>query len=455
MSNDDLYLMAHLMRRAGFGATREELDHLVARGYENVVEDLLAPEDSNDIDEDLLFRYHKMAWRAGWIYRFVNTGTPLNEKMTLFWHQLLAVGISKSNNHDPLHVQIAGFRRNALSDLRSVLVDVSSDPAMIYWLDNQENLKDAPNENYGRELLELFSMGVGNYTEEDVKASTQAFTGWSFTSIIPSTTIPARFAYDEDAHDNSNKVFLGESGAFNGEDIVEIVVKQPATARFLSRLLYNYFVADETPVATWNEVPPQDPDAIDVLSEVYLESEGRIRPILRALFNADFFKESQFKRVKSPVELVTGLLKLQGTFKIPKPGMNRYDGAAQSMGQTLINPLSVEGWHTGPEWIDGGTLNERVNYAVAEVSDPALPGIRGIIDCLAQDAPLTPVQLVDRCLDLLGPVRVGGESRDSLISHAATGGTLDFDNGVDCKDVETRVIKMLQLIVSTREYQFG
>ncbi len=455
MSNDDLYLMAHLMRRAGFSASRDELEDLVGRGYENVVEDLLHPEQSHDVDEDLLFRYHKMAWRTGWIYRFVNTGTPLNEKMTLFWHQLLATGFSKSNNHDPLHHQIAAFRRNALSDLRTVLVGVSTDPAMIYWLDNQENLKRAPNENYGRELLELFSMGVGNYTEEDVKASTQAFTGWSFTSIIPSTTIPARFVYDEEEHDDSVKTFLGETGAFNGEDIVDIVVKQPATARFLSRLLYNYFVADETPVATWNEVPPQDPEAIDALSEVYLESEGQIRPVLRALFNADFFKEAQFKRVKSPVELVAGLLKLQGTFRVPQPGMNRYDGAAQSMGQTLINPLSVEGWHTGPEWIDGGTLNERVNYAIAEVSDPSLPGIRGIMDRLAEDTPLTPEQLVDRCLDLLGPMQVGSESRDILLGQAEPGGVLDFHNGVDREDLEARVIKMLQLIVSTREYQFG
>jgi uncharacterized protein (DUF1800 family) len=197
----------------------------------------------------------------------VNTGRPLSEKMTLFWHQLLAVGRAKSGNHPASSRQIEMFRRDGLTNLGKVLSEASRDPAMIFWLDNQENFSDQPNENYGRELLELFSMGVGNYTEEDVKAATQAFTGWSFRSVVPGNTpyggYGSEFEYLEEEHDSGVKSFLGETGRFNGEDIIDIVVRQPATARFFARRLYDFFVADEAPVASWNELPSQNPEAID------------------------------------------------------------------------------------------------------------------------------------------------------------------------------------------------
>ena len=151
------------------------------------------------------------------------------------------------------------FRRVGLSDMRTILTALSRDPMMIDWLDNQENHRTERNENYGRELLELFSMGVGNYSEDDIKSAASAFSGWSFTQPIPGYPYGqhhASFVYREEDHDDGVKSFLGEEGRFNGEDIIDIVVRQPATARFVARHLYNFFVADEAQVPAWNETGP-------------------------------------------------------------------------------------------------------------------------------------------------------------------------------------------------------
>lgn len=187
IANDhDLY--AHLMRRAGFGARLEELDVLASRPYEDVVDDLLHPERFPDVEVDVIERFYSTG-NAGygplWWYRMLNSPRQLEEKMTLFWHHIFATGQFKSAHNPSSQAQIDMFRRLGMTNMRTLLTELSKDPAMIFWLDNNENLKDEPNENYGRELLELFSMGVGNYTEEDVKAAAYAFTGWTLQTPIP------------------------------------------------------------------------------------------------------------------------------------------------------------------------------------------------------------------------------------------------------------------------------
>ncbi|MCH8206193.1 MAG: DUF1800 domain-containing protein, partial [Chloroflexi bacterium] len=312
------------MRRAGFGATREELEDLASRLYEDLVEDLVHPERLPEVDADVVERYYvgEGVYVGTWMYRMVATKRPLEEKMALFWHHVFATGTSKNQHLLASANQIDMFRRVGLSDLRTILVELSRDPAMIFWLDNNENRKGEPNENFGRELLELFSMGVGNYSEQDIKNAARAFTGWTFTQPIPLYTqgyYPPSFIFLEDDHDDSEKTFLGETGRFNGEDIIEIIVKQPATAQFIARHLYNFFVADEPQVPAWEQVPPRDPEAIETLVKAYFESDGELRSVLRVLLNSDFFKEARFKRVKSPTELVTGVIKLVGTFQRPEP----------------------------------------------------------------------------------------------------------------------------------------
>ena len=178
----DIHLFAHLMRRAGFGATREELDELAGKGYEDVVEELLHPDQFPEQDDhDLLRRYGGAVgnghYGGEWEHRMINSRRPLVEKMALFCHHVFATATEKSLEH--VYDQIDMLRKFGLSDLRTILIKLSADPAMLMWLDNQENFKDEPNENYGRELLELFAMGIGNYTEQDVKECARAFTGWT------------------------------------------------------------------------------------------------------------------------------------------------------------------------------------------------------------------------------------------------------------------------------------
>ena len=274
--------------------------------------------------------------------------------------------------------------------------------------------------------------------------------------MYPTGEYPAVFKYVEDDHDDSEKTFLGERGRFNGEDIIDIIVKQPATAEFISRHMYNFFVADEPQVPAWETEPPGDPEAIATLSKEYFDSDGEIRSMLRVLFNSDFFKEARFKKVKSPAELVAGLIKLAGTERFPAPGFVNYHVAATSMGQQLLNPPTVEGWHTGAEWINGGTLNERINFAINQVADAAKPGVKDIVDRLgAGGATLLPEELVDRCLDLVGPLDVGDEARKGLLEYANSAGELKFGSEAEREESQARIVRMVQLIVATREYQFA
>ncbi len=463
MAGDDLALMSHLFRRAGFGATRDELDAYVERGYEEAVEDLVQPERRPGLDEDIITRYfdgeNQVIWAGTWIYRMVTTRRPMVEKMALFWHHVFATGASKVEHPPSMISQIQMFRRLGLGDFRTLLVELSRDPAMIFWLDNNENRLGEPNENYGRELLELFSMGVGNYTEDDIKNASRAFTGWTFDQpipIYPQGHYPSRFVFEPEKHDYGPKTFLGHAGNFDGEDIIDIIVEQEATARFIARHLYNFFVADEPQVPAWSVEPPQDPDAIDSIVKTYFDTNGDMTAIMRELLNSDYFKQARYKRVKSPTELVAGVLKLGGTFGFPRPGMLKYTASTTLMGQQLLNPPTVEGWHTGREWIDGGTLNERINFAVEHVGDTDKPGVRRIIERLGESGgKLSPAEFADGCLDLVGPLDVGDATRETLLEYAEAGGTLDLETDEARERNIPRIVHMLQMIVSSKEYQFA
>ena len=174
------------------------------------------------------------------------------------------------------------------------------------------------------------------------------------------------------------------------------------------------------------------------------------------MFTSDFFKEAQYQRVKSPVELVTGVLNLVGTHRSPEPGIGYHQASVTAMGQELFNPPSVEGWHTGKEWIDGGTLNERINFAVNEIGDGSKPGIRSIMNRVSKNgSELSPEAFMNVCLDLVGPLSVGLDTRKALMDYAESGGPLRFDAEDDKTAYGDRIIRMIQLIVSSTEYQFG
>jgi uncharacterized protein (DUF1800 family) len=357
-------------------------------------------------------------------------------------------------------MQLEMFRRYGMGSFRDLLVEISRDPAMVYFLDNCLSHKGAINENYGRELLELFSMGVGmdgqfNYTEDDVKECSRAFTGWTIANSIPGQPYgryDAKFVYNPYDHDDGEKTFLGETGRFNGEDIVDIIVKQPAAARFLSRHLYSYFVADEVGVPSWMDTPPQDPETIELLEEEYFRSGYNVRSMLRVLFNSEAFKTARFSKIKSPVETVIGTLRLIGDWTSPKPGFEFIFDEMKFMGQELLNPPSVEGWHTGREWIDGGTLVHRINFTADFLGDANYPGIQEIVARLASDGPTISAEgLVDGCLQMLGHYELAGETRRMLVDHARKGGALRTDS----EEFPQQVGQMLQMIAATKEYLYA
>ena len=453
----DIALMAHLMRRAGFSARRDELEKYVDHGYEATVEWLLNPQEDNGVDQDIVDRYYididdrrnSDPTNAWWLYRMINTANPLEEKMSLFWHGLFATAYEKIQNGRAVASQIDLFHQHCLGDFRTILVKLSRDPAMIIWLDNDTNHKGTPNENYGRELLELFSMGVGNYSEDDVKECARAFSGWTvanFNARYPWGPYPMDFEYRPDDHDDGEKVFLGEQGRFNGEDIIDIIVRQPATGRFVADRLYNFFVSDD----------PAPADAIETLSNAYFESNYDIRSVMRVLLNSDFFKNAIYAKVRSPAEVVASVLRLVGDFQEPRPGLLETTYESKYMGQELLNPPTVEGWHTGREWIDSGSLVGRVNFSADQVGDISQPGVRDIIDRLAsQGTSMTPEELVDGCLDLIGPLEVEEKTRTSLLGKASAAGEIRIDTESEKQDFARRVAEMLQLIVATREFQFA
>ena len=460
MGNQEIALMAHLMRRAGFGAARDELEALVEQGYEETVEQLVNPVDRPPADHYLLYRYHPITevpggaplpGQANWLFNMVNTERPLEEKIALFWHHVFATGNAKVDNCNHLLQQISMFREYGMGSYRDLLVQLAKNPAMIFWLDNNENHRHAPNENWGRELLELFSMGVGNYTEDDVYECSRAFTGWTIAAKMPRFPygrFPWLFEYRSDDHDYTEKTFLGETGRFNGEDIIDIIVRQPACPRFIARHLYNFFVADEPQVPAWNIEEPRDPEAIRTLSDALVESGFEIRPVLRILFNSDFFKEAAYKKMKSPVEVVVGTLKFTQDLQGPDPRLESVSKQPGYMGQDILDPPSVEGWHTGKEWINSGALVNRVNFVAERVGNTDLPGVRSIIDRVAsRETAITPDALVDRCLDQMGPLEVSAVTRKELLDHAESDG--------EDSELPRRVADMLALIAATREYQFG
>ncbi len=459
---DDIALMAHLMRRAGFGAARDELERRGDAGYDETVEELLHPSDPGNLPDDLIRRYHvdlaemrlPVPTAANWLYRMITTRCPLEEKIALFWHGLFASNFADVQQMTMLHEQIDMFRRRGLGSFRDLLIQLSRDTAMGKMLDNVDNHKGAVNENYGRELLELFSMGIGNYTEDDVKEASRAFTGWTrenaeYAQFWPYGRVAWSFKYREDDHDDDEKSFLGERGRFNGEDIVDVIVARDATARFIGRRLFQFFAADE--------IDEEGERVVEEMIVSYFESEYEIRAMLRTLFLSDYFRSerARFARIKGPVEFVVGAVRTAGSYTTPSLGIRGLVAQAGFMGQIPLQPPSVEGWHEGVEWVDSGTLIERVNFVASELGDVGRPGVRAIIDRLADEngGAFTPEALVNRCLDLIGPIEVSDETHDVLVGYASAKGVLSLRDRDRGGDAEQRVGDMLRLIASTREYQ--
>ncbi|MFZ9255724.1 MAG: DUF1800 domain-containing protein [Burkholderiaceae bacterium] len=293
-----------------------------------------------------------------WANRMLVTQRPLEEKMTLFWHGHFATSDEKVRDYRKMLKQNEMLRAKATGNFRDLLIAVAQDPAMLAYLDAAVNVKGAPNENFAREIMELFSMGVGNYTEEDIREAARAFTGWNYQGL--------NFVINPAQHDDGSKTVLGERGRFDGVQVIDIILSKPVTAEFIATKLYRYFVREEI-----------SPEMRVKLGQLLRDNKYEIAPFLEALFlSKDFYAEASVgTRIKPPVELVVSTYRKMGLREIP--GIPDFNELTDAMGQKLLFPPNVAGWASGKSWITPGLLLVRGNFVYDTVFPP--------IDFVAKD----------------------------------------------------------------------
>jgi uncharacterized protein (DUF1800 family) len=343
----DARAAAHLLRRAGFGALPAEVARAVERGPEAAVIDLF--EDDREQEAQFQETFRRVSGRlvdfgdagqlqAWWCYRMLTTRAPLREKLTLFWHGHFATSYHKVEDVFLMHQQCETLRRLAWGNFFDLLLAVSHDPAMLVYLDGESSTKENPNENFARELLELFSLGAGHYTEKDVREAARAFTGWHRDG--------AKFAFHPEAHDGGEKQFLGRKGNLDGNDIIRALVAHPALPRFVARKLLVFFACPEPPA-----------EVVEEAAEVFRDGPLNVRRFLAVLFRSKFFYGPACRRtrISSPVECVIGACRSLG-LRLAAPECRDHITA---MGQELFGPPSVKGWDGERKWIHAGSWAAR------------------------------------------------------------------------------------------------
>lgn len=385
----------HLLLRAGFGGTPEQIRTLVKWGPTKSVDHLLnvdkipgyeVQEDAFDKDimrpatseergeldrarrrgdEEAVTRFRAQRQEAQrkdrdqvrgmqrwWLKRMIETPRPLEEKMTLFWHGLLATSYRTIEDSYHMFRQNNLFREHAVGNYGKLMYGIIRDPAMIAYLDNNDSRKTRPNENLARELMELFSLGVGNYTEKDIKEGARALTGYTFSDD--------EFVFQANNHDSGTKRILGRSGPLDGDGFVSAILETPACAKYIARRLYTFFACD---YPTGNrEIDQAARTALGSLESALLSGRYEIKPVLRKLFLSEHFYQDALigEQIKSPAELVVGLVR---TFEPPVRDLGVLSDAMGMMGQSLLFPPSVKGWSGGRSWINTATLFIRQNIA--------------------------------------------------------------------------------------------
>jgi hypothetical protein len=341
---------AHLFRRAAFGGRPADLEKALADGVPKTLDNLFTGEPDAADRLDLLTETGKYytdpaSLRTWWLYAMLEGGFPLREKLTLFWHNHFATSYAKVRSTKLMYEQNVTLRKHALGSFRPFLLDMSKDTAMLVWLDSNRNVKGAPNENYAREVMELFSLGVGNYTEKDIKEAARALTGWHHDTEV------TKFEFNRDLHDDGTKTIFGKTGKWGGEDLIRLCCDHEACARFLVGKLYTFLVSETA--------PPKG--LLAPLEERFRKSNYAIGDTVRAILGSRlFFSEHAYrKRVKWPVECALGAINASVPDRVP---LSDVVDPLSKMGQPLFAPPNVKGWRTGTDWLNSATLLARNNF---------------------------------------------------------------------------------------------
>ena len=472
-------LVEHLLRRAGFGASQEEIDRYDAEGFAAAARSLVDYADIPDDVDDYIARPGYVAVtatgaftpatniahaRQRWLFRMVHTRRPLQEKMALFWHNHFATAYSKvagafgsaegtrymaaKASEDPNGVtgQLELFRHYALGNFRDLLVAVAKDVAMLVWLDGRLNVRNRPQENFARELMELFTVGVGHFAENDVYAAARVFTGWNLTR--PGNAYYT-FNYNAAQHDTTAKDFTfpvydngsrtipgrsGDAGMQDGIDLITALARHPATGPRLARKLYRFFVS---------EIDTPDGRLIDELSQIYYSNNFEMKPMVRHLLLSQAFlaPAARYARYSWPVEFV-----VRGIKEVGWAGFSVNDTLTPlaNMGQQLFEPPDVNGWELGPGWFSSGAMVARMNFASALATNQRF-NLRDRLRGMAS----TPESLVELMTDRLTASRFDDDSYRALVDYTRAGITW---TGSDAQLV-TKASGLAHLIAGSGNYQ--
>ncbi|MBI2320766.1 MAG: DUF1800 domain-containing protein [Chloroflexi bacterium] len=344
-------LVAHLLRRAGFGAFPDAYEYFAGQGFTATFDWLLDGQRPDDpAIAELQYDLGTIAGvKRWWLHRLLLTRQPLREKMVLFWHGHFATANRKVGNPGWMAQQLELFRAHALGDFRALVRSVTYDPAMMRWLDLHGSHRRVPNENYARELMELFAIGRGNYTEQDIKEVARALTGWRLDQ--------GKLVFDPGRHDDGIKTVLGERGNWKADEVVDIVTRQPACARFIARKLLAFFVYDDP-----------EPGVVERFAAIFASSAYSVRALVEAILRSPEFRSDRayHAKIKSPVDFVVGALKDLDVRTVPA-GLNVAASTA-AMGQDVLDPPSVKGWDGGSTWLSAGWFIARCNFVAALLS---------------------------------------------------------------------------------------
>lgn len=397
---------AHLLRRAQYGASAAEIDRAYREGPGATIARLCSPQAETPEFEraDALLRKTAIDTgatanlQAWWLYRMLHSANPLVEKMAFLWHNLFATSNEKVRDVQLMLAQNELFRTHALGDYGKLLHLIARDPAMLIWLDGNANRRRHPNENFAREVMELFSLGVGNYTEKDIQEAARCFTGWHMRD--------GAFWFNETQHDTGRKTVLGQTGNFDGDAVIDICLKQQACARFVATRLLKTFV-----------VPEPDNGLVDALAGLIRRHQFVMAPVLRELLSSRLFfgTDARGAIIKSPLDLVLGAQRAL----VSAPRLEPANLAMGEMGQAVFLPPTVKGWEGGRLWISSTTYLVRANFA-AELASGKKYGALMDLDAEARTHQLHgAVEAARHYSDLLLAREPGREILDKLIALGA------------------------------------
>lgn len=398
----DLRKVGHLVRRTGFGASLGERLRFVQLGLQRTLAqlagDVEAAGEADPLLESVLALGGLERVRGWRFHRMATARAPLRQRMSLFWHGHFATSNQKVQSERMMARQAELFDRLGLGRFDDLLLEVARDPAMVRWLDNDTNRKGQPNENFARELFELFALGRGHYSEQDIREAARAFTGWHLRG--------EQFRFFQALHDDGSKQVFGKQGSFGGEEVVAMTVRRPESARFLAARWLAWFVHPE-PTA----------QEIAAFAAVYEREQRHVGRTLRVLLQSRLFFSPRAYRslVKSPVDLTVGLVRSLGAQAAPR----ELARAAARMGQSLLEPPSVEGWHEHRGWITSASWLQRSNFAADLFAGRRAFALRPTPQALLAAA-TTPQERAELALRLLLDGEVSASGREAVLSFAAT-----------------------------------